>query len=197
MQLSIRDLAILGATCISMPVVQTAHAADGTASPPGNVVHLKRLEESPESPAKHFLAQSDIDLKNDDAYVLTFWAKASPSLAMRVTTKNTRTWAGLESQRVDLGSEWQQCEVQLVGEKAEPGHTRLEFHYDGQEAGDIWIADVHLRLEGADKKENLIVNGRFEDQLNKWYSEGQQAGVFLIEVQTPSDANAAAESEKK
>lgn len=162
------------------------------AAPTGNTVHLQRLSEMAEGSNRQFICQNDIDLHPDNTYVLTFWAKSPQSLAMRVSMKVSQApWSGVgEPQQVELTSEWQKYEVGLEGAGAVPGKTRLSFHFGSSEAGDIWLADLRLRNAAGDESsgENLIVNARFEDGLEKWYSEGQRADTFQIKVQSLTEA---------
>lgn len=165
--------------------------AEGTA-PTGNAVHLQRLSEMAEGSNRQFICQNDIDLQPDNTYVLTFWAKSPQSLSLRVSMKVSQApWSGVgEPQQVELTSEWQKYEVSLEGTGAVPGKTRLSFHFGSSESGDIWLADLRLRDAAGDESsgENLIVNARFEDGLEKWYSEGQRADIFQIKVQSLTEA---------
>jgi len=177
--------------------ISSVPAADDAASPPGNIVHLKRFVEEVDAPWKHFLAQNGVELKNGETYILTFWAKASTQCPLKISMKDNQTWEGVGSQATaEVSTDWQKIELPLSGEKSEPGRTRLEFHYGNGNSGDIWIADIRVRPEGTDEKspDNLITNGRFEDQLNRWYTEGQNEGGFLVEVQSLADANATAQA---
>lgn len=161
---------------------------EDAAAPAGNYAHLSRLEEG-DKPGSHLFSQNGIDLNPEASYRLTFWAKASTPLVMRVLTKfDQPPWKGLQDKRVELGTEWQQHEVILSGAGAEPGHTRLEFRYAGPEPGEIWLADVQLQPEGEADAKNMIVNGRFEEKLTNWYTEGQRPGIFVVDVQTPQEA---------
>jgi len=161
--------------------------------PAGMTVHLQRLSEVAEGSNRQFFSQNDVNLLPDNTYVLTFWAKSPQSLAMRVSMKVSQApWSGVgEPQQVELTPEWQKYEVSLEGAGAVPGKTRLSFHFGSPEAGDIWLADLRLRNAAGDESssENLIVNGRFEDGLEKWYSEGQRADVFQVNVQSLTEAN--------
>lgn len=180
---------ILAVCALSGP----ARAGEATAST-GNVAHLNRLEDQIDKPWTHLLSQNGIDLVPGENYRLTFRAKASQGLMLRISTKfDQPPWKGLEDQRVQLDTEWRSYEVSLNGKDAEPGHTRLEFRFGGPEAGEIWIADVRLVPDGADETSpNLVVNGRFEDKLLNWYIEGQRPGVFTVDVQTLQEAGGAA-----
>ena len=179
------------AGCLLGP--QVVQGAADPVAPSGNIAHLQRLEEVPEKPWRHLFAQNKLDLKPDQNYLLTFWAKSSQPLTLRILTKVAQPpWAGLKEQKVELTTDWQRFELMFDGENTVPGQTRLEFRYGGQESGDIWIGEVAMHPEGSDQKSetNLILNGRFEDQLSNWYIEGQQPGVFLVGVQSVQDASA-------
>lgn len=158
-------------------------AADSAAGPSGQAAHLNRLVDMPEKPWTQLLAQNALDLSPGEIYRLTFWAKASQPLVLRVLTKiDQPPWTGLQEQKLDLGTAWEKHEVLLQSDAAEPGHTRLEFRYGGPEAGEIWIADVSLLPDGNDTAPNRIQNPRFEEALTHWYTEGLRPGQFVIET---------------
>lgn len=192
--ISLRSLVVM-----TLTVVATAMVSAGESGPAGNAVHLKRFEESPDQPWRHQFFQNDIDLKAEETYVLTFWARASQSLIMKVSTKVSQPPWGFFGTRseVELTPEWQRHELTFSGEGSVPGHSRVAFGYAGTEPGDIWLADLSLRPEGADSSPNLIDNPRFEDAMSRWNSEGTQTGVFLVETQSLSEANASADESAK
>jgi hypothetical protein len=159
-------------------------------APSGNAALLHRMVEMSEKPWTQLLSQNGLDLKPGEPYLLTFWAKASQDLTLRVLTKFDKApWTGLQEQKLELGTEWVRQEVLLQSDLAEPGHTRLEFRYGGMEAGDIWIADVQLRPEVDAAAPNMIQNGKFEEQLTKWYIEGQRKDAFSILVEPVKPAS--------
>jgi len=168
----------------------TSEAVASADGPTGSAVHLSRIDESPESVGRQFLCQNDLDLKPEEAAVLSFWAKSPQSVSMRVSMKVSQPpWASVGvPQQVDLTPEWQRYDVTLETNGAELGKTRLSFNFGKDQSGDIFIADVHLHNESS--SDNLITNGRFEDGLNKWYSEGQKPDLFQVKVLTLADANA-------
>lgn len=178
--------ALVVAVTIILPGLQAADA------PTGNAAHLKRSEETPDQPWRHLFGQNNIDLKESESYMLTFWAKASQSMKLKVSTKvGQPPWAyfGLRTE-VELSPEWQRYELTFDGKGSVPEKTRLSFNYGGTEPGDIWIADARLRVAGTDENstENLLKNPRFDEDLQDWYTEGVQPGIFLVETQPVSDA---------
>lgn len=179
---------------VGLFAAQAVQAVDGDAAsaPSGNAARLQRLVEVSDKPWTQLLSQNALDLKPGEPYRLTFWAKASAPMVLRVLIKiDQAPWTGLQEQRLELGAEWQLQEVFLKSDIAEPGHTRLEFRYGGTEPGDLWVADVQLRPEGSNDAENIIQNGRFEDQLVHWYIEGQRPEVFSIQVEPVQSAGSA------
>ncbi len=160
--------------------------------PTGNAVHLQRISEAPEGGNRQFLCQNDINLHPDEAYLLTFWAKSPQSVSMRVSMKVSQPpWGSVGTpQQVELTPEWQKYEVSIEGTGAVPEHTRLSFNFGDAQAADIWLADFRLRGVGSDESstDNLMSNARFENGLEKWYSEGQRAGVFQVNVQSLTEA---------
>ena len=166
--------------CTGLPL----QAGSDPQGPTGKAAHLQRQMEMTDKPWTQLLSQNGIDLKPGETYLLTFWAKASQIMVLRVLTKlDQPPWAGLQEKKLELGTEWALQEVLLQSDTAEPGHTRLEFRYGGPDAGDIWIADVQVRPEADAAAPNLIQNGRFEEELTNWYIEGQRPGAFSIAVE--------------
>lgn len=174
-------LSVLMAVC----AVSGSLRASDAAAPAGHAAHLNRLAAQVDKPYNHLLSQNGIDLSPGETYRLTFWARASEGLILRVTTKfDQPPWKGLQDERVQLDTTWTFYEISLKGDEAEPGHTRLEFRYAGPEAGEIWIADVRLLPETSDDaSKNMIRNGQFQDQLINWYIEGQKPGIFAVDVE--------------
>jgi hypothetical protein len=160
-----------------------ALGADAQA-PTGNAARLQRMVEMSEKPWTQLLSQNALNFTPGETYLLSFWVKSSQYLTLRILTKfDQAPWTGLQEQKLEIGPEWTHQEVLLQSDKAEPNHTRLEFRYGGTEAGDIWIADVQLRPEADAAAPNMIQNGRFEEQLTKWYVEGLRPGGFSIAVE--------------
>lgn len=180
-------VAVAGLLAMSGSVGQALAAGDG---PAGSVVHLNRIDESPESVGRQFLCQNDLDLKPEEGALLSFWAKSPQSASMRISMKVSQPpWGAVGGpQQVDLTPEWQRYEVPLEAKGAEPGKTRLSFNFTKDQNGDIFIADVRLQNESS--SDNLITNGRFESGLDKWYSEGQKPDLFQVKVLTLAEANA-------
>lgn len=175
---------------LAISLACTATAVRAEEGPTGNAARLQRLVEITEKPWAQLLAQNALDLKPGEMYRLTFWAKASQALTLRVLIKMDRPpWTGLQEQKLDLGTSWEPLEVLLQADTADPGHTRLEFRYAGTEAGDIWIADVQLRPDADTSAPNMIQNSRFEEKLKNWYTEGLRPEAFVIQVE-PAQAPA-------
>ena len=173
--------------CAGLPL----QAGSEPQGPTGNAARLQRQMEMTDKPWTQLLSQNGIDLKPGETYRLTFWAKASQVMMLRVLAKiDQPPWTGLQEKKLELGPEWTQQEVFLQSDLAEPGHTRLEFRYGGTEAGDIWIADVELRPDADTSAPNMLPNGRFEDDLTNWYIEGLRPGAFAITVE-PAKGGAA------
>ena len=161
-------------------------------APVGNVVHLKRYEAATDSPGRYLFSQNNINLSPDVPYILSFWAKASQPVRLRISTKfDEPPWTGFgKPEVVELTSDWQRYEVPLDGAGASPGHTRLQFHFVELDHGDVWMADIQLKENGAAAEaENLVHNGRFEEALTGWYIEGVRKEIFEITV-IPADAHA-------
>jgi len=177
----ISALVLLGA----IAGVQGVSASDTTPIP-GKAAHLKRLEED----SSNLLSQNGIDLATGETYRLTFWAKASHPLVLRVLTKMDQPpWKGFQAKTVEVDTEWHQQEIALDATGTVPGHTRLEIRFGGPEVGEAWIADVRLRKEGDEEESgNLLMNSRFEEGeggLAHWYIEGLKPGVFEVEAVAP------------
>ena len=189
----LNHFAIFAMAFLCVSAVSAQNESPTAKGPSGNAAHLSRLVEQTDQPWKQQLYQNDIDLKQGENYVLTFWAKASKPLKVKVSTKNgAPPWAffGLRND-VDLTTEWTRVELGFpADEKVISGHSRLSFNFGGPEAAEIWIADVRLQKAGADPKttDNLIQNPRFQEELTHWYAEGAQAGVYVCDVQSLSEA---------
>lgn len=175
--------------CVALAALPLAKGI--AADPEGSAVHLKRSVESPETVSRQFLAQNDLDLKPDETYTLSFWAKSPQALSLKITGKMSKPpWGAVgKSQIIEITPEWQQYEVALTAEGALPQHTRVAFSFGSPTQGDIWLADVRLRDSAADATVNLLANGKFEDGLAKWYFEGQRPGEFQIKAETLAEAN--------
>jgi hypothetical protein len=184
--------AAVGAISLWAIVGFVDHASAAGDAPVGGAVHLQRVAEAAEGGNRQFLCQNEVDLKPDEGYVLTFWAKSPQSTPLRVSMKVSQApWSSVGSpQQVELTPEWQKYELNIEATGAVPGKTRITFNFVDTLAADIWMADFHLRNAGSDESENLIANARFEDGLAKWYSEGQRAGVFQVSAQSQAEAAA-------
>ena len=176
-------------------------AVFGQTAPTGNAARLERFVEEPEKPFRHQIFQNDINLDPAENYTVSFWAKASVSTRLSISTKNgAPPWAffGLR-ENIAIGTQWQRYELPFSAAKAIPGKSRLTFNYGDSSAVKIWIADVAIQLAGRDRpKDNLVADARFEKGLGKWYTEGRQAGVFSVDVFSVAavDAEAAAPAAK-
>jgi len=187
--LGVQAAALRLSACMALVTLPLAKSM--AAEPEGGTAHLKRTVETPETVSRQFLAQNELDLKADETYTLTFWAKSPQGLSLKITGKMSKPpWAAVgKPQIVDITSDWQKYEVSLTAEGALPEHTRVAFSFGSPSPGDIWIADVRLRDSAAAETVNLLANGKFEDGLAKWYFEGQRPGEFQIKAETLAEAN--------
>lgn len=163
--------------------------------PQGGVVCLTRTSDAAETMGREVFGQNDISLNADETYTLTFWARSPEGLSLKVSAKASQPpWNAVGTpQKVDLTAEWQKCEVMLEPKGAVPGHTRLYFGFAEPAPGQIQLADIRLRNATTDdaKSENLMANGRFEEGLKTWYSEGVKPDQFQVTVQAPAEASGA------
>lgn len=154
--------------------------------PVGGVVCLKRASDTEETLGRQFFSQNDLNLNPEDTYTLTFWARSPQGLSLRISSKISQApWGSVGTpQKVDLTPAWQKYELTVEPKDAVPEHTRLTFSFADPSPGDIQLADLRLRSAASDEAsaENLIKNGRFEDGLKTWYSEGQKPGQFQVEI---------------
>lgn len=171
----------------------TPVAAFAQTAPTGNAVRLERPAEEPEKPWRHQIFQNDIDLNPAENYVVIFWAKASAPTRLSISTKNgAPPWAyfGLR-ENIAIGTQWERHQLPFSAANAIPGKSRLTFSYGDKSAVKIWIADVAIQLAGRDRpKDNLILEGRFENGLGKWFADGRQAGIFNVDVFSVEAADA-------
>ncbi|MGB8355617.1 MAG: hypothetical protein WCD79_17090 [Chthoniobacteraceae bacterium] len=194
---------LTGAVAIAILMALTMHsfsADPGEAAkgrlPAGNAIHLKRLGSTVDKAWQYQLFQNGIDVKPDDDYVLTFWARASGTFDFNVSTKvSAPPWGffGLR-EAVQLTPEWLFFTLKFNAKDAVAGQTRVTFSFLNPEPCDVWIADIRLQTQNAapDSKENLISNPQFNDGLAKWYVDGKQDGVFDAEVQPVAEVGAPA-----
>ena len=157
--------------------------------PVGNAIHLKRIK-GPNLASSSALFQNSINLKPGGDSIASFWARASDSFKMNVSTKlSVPPWAffGLRDE-VQLTKTWRRYTLKFKAEGAVPEHSRITFEYAAP--ADVWIADVQIRTAGSpdDQKEHLIANARFNDDLEQWYVEGVKKGIFEVTVEPVADA---------
>lgn len=161
--------------------------------PAGEVIHLRRLGADVDKPWLFQLFQNSIDVKPDADYVLTFWAKASATFNLGVSTKvSAPPWAffGLRD-TVQLTPDWRIYTMKFNAKGAVSGETRLAFSFATPSAGEVWIADISLKRadQTPGSKDNVVSNPQFEDGFAQWYVDGKQDGVFDADVQTAAEAN--------
>ncbi len=178
---------------VSAQAVNLGEEANGK-SPSELVLHVK-LSDGAAARSRQ-IQQSGINLDPDGHYTLTFWARGSGQFKMGISTKlNAPPWAffGIRED-AQLTREWKKYTFNFAATGAQLGLTRLTFSFNGIDAGDIWLGDVDLRLAGASggDSENLVANGQFSDGVMQWNMEGKQTGIFEMDMQPLSEANAAA-----
>lgn len=183
-----RKAAALVAGISLWAVVSSARSEE----PAGSVVCLKRASDTAETLGRQFFAQNDLNLNPDETYTLTFWARSPQGISLKISGKVSQPpWASVGTpQKVDVTPQWQKFELTVEPKGAVPEHTRLAFGFADPSPGEIQLADIRLRSASSDEAaaENLIKNGRFEDGLKAWYSEGQKPGQFQVEIPSPATA---------
>lgn len=192
------------AAALTFAAAPVSHAFESSAkptAPSGNALHMKRLVETTIKDAfRQMVFQNQIALFSSENYKISFWARASKPIKFRVTTKNSaEPWAffGLREE-FKLTTKWKRYEFTFLADEPVPGETRLTFNYGDIDAADIWIADLSMNQvlpkdsSGKPKfGENLITNPQFLQGKEKWLAEGVGEGLFLYDVQTMAEVEAA------
>jgi hypothetical protein len=164
--------------------------------PTGNVMRLMRLKEAPEKPWGHQLFQNGIRLKDGGVYTLSFWARASDTLKLTVSTKLSQPpWSffGLRDDAA-LTPEWRRFVFNFSAKGAVEGATRLTLGYGEAKAAEVWVADLSIKEKAG--TDNVVLNPQFEDGVEPWYIEGKQPGVFEAKVEALGESGPSSPNKK-
>ncbi|XHR28399.1 MAG: hypothetical protein ACFUZC_21080 [Chthoniobacteraceae bacterium] len=179
-------------TVVPVLAIEQGEDANGRI-PPENAIHLKRIK-GPSLASSNALFQNSINLKPGGDYIVSFWARATDTFKMNVSTKLcVAPWAffGLRSE-VQLTPSWRRYSLPFKADGAIPEHSRLTFEYAA--VAEVWIADVQIRTSGGsdNQAEHAIANARFIDDLEQWYVDGMKKGAYEATVEPMSASTAEA-----
>ena len=114
--------------------------------------------------------QPGLDLREGEAYTVSFWAKADRDrhIAVQVSADQGDYRPGGLNSRVSVRPQWRRVTLAFNAMNVVPNHARLVFVL-GEALGQVEIADVRVQRGVAGPSgSNMIHNARFEEGITRW-----------------------------
>ena len=114
----------------------------------GDTLHLT-VETAGEEPWHVQTYQDGLELDNGTHYLITFDAKADAKRTVAVSvSQQTQPYDTLGLyEEIEIGTAYEPYELYFTAENARPGDSRGPVIAHGEEAGELWLRNVTLRVD--------------------------------------------------
>lgn len=137
--------------------------------------------------------QDGIDLNNNEAYTLTFWARAGQERMLSVSVnadEDDYHPLGMDH-KVAIGPEWRKISLAFTAMRVRKNHSRLCFML-GDALGRVELADARLQkgVTAPPLGPNLLRNANFAEGTTSWLpllTEGAAQGTLKVVDEPPAN----------